>query len=113
MNGVCELGRLRAGKEGTDKGKTEEEGERRNLRATANAVDDDSLALERDDAALVAVVEAQAEHHALGTELLGGAIEEHILLQMGDLVRGGQQRRNFLVSGGIGQADLHLHLHRK
>ena len=82
-----------------------------NLGSAANAFDDDGLALERDHAALVAVVEAQAEHHALGAELLSGAIEEDILLKVCDLVRGRQQLRDFLVGGCIVQADLHLHLH--
>lgn len=57
------------------------------LGSAADAVDDDSLALERDHTALVAVIETQAQHHALGAELILSAIEEDVLLQMGDLVR--------------------------
>ncbi|KAK3020497.1 hypothetical protein RJ639_045747 [Escallonia herrerae] len=77
----------------------------------AHAVANDGLGLEGEDGVGVEVVEAEAEGGAAGGELGGGAVEEHVLLDVGFDVVGEEQVGDFPVGGGVRQLELYLHLH--
>ncbi len=69
--------------------------------------------LERDQRALVAVVEAAAQHAALRAQLLFRPVEEVVLLLVRLAVAAAQLVRDAVVRVLAGQAQLDLHLNRQ
>lgn len=68
---------------------------------------------EREDAmgGGVAGVEAEAEGGAGGGEVGGGGVEEDVLLEEGFGVEGGEELGEFLVGGGVWEAELDFDFH--
>lgn len=77
----------------------------------ADAAGDLGLRFEREDAAGVEVVEADAEGGQVGGELGVGAVEEEVLLEVGAAVVGRKDGGEARVGGGGRQPELHFYFH--
>lgn len=77
----------------------------------ADSAGDVRLRLERENAAGVEVVEADAEGGEVGRELGVVAIEEEVLLEVGAAVVGGEDGGEPLVGGGGREAELYFNFH--
>lgn len=58
------------------------------------------------------VVEAEAEGGLVGGELGGGAVEEDVFWEEGFGAEGGEEADEFLVGGGVREAELDFDFHR-